>query len=381
MKDFDILDFSYMREAFVGQTRELKDCETHLDSIIEHYKQTPSINLNKHESTFYIEEYLREKFGFKKIIIYWSNGAYGDTSTVVGYNFIKSIVSSNDDYQLEDNKGYYDRKHEMKVIININKSIIDRYTNITGAHILALILMEIGHNFNTSSYNILKGICAIFSQSSSLILTELMTSNTLKGFTNTINQLLSKLLDHIPPLKFLFRKLSYLTRAIKDITGSIYHSSGAVFLASIFGLILVDPIKLFERAFGRMSYAESAKFVATYGYGKELSEMIAMEETRGYTGKKDIMKRNLLTRIVYDLSLGFIILNQNICSGSLSHNTLTIKQIEKLKGDLDKGDFRPELKEILESEISELENYFDNYNKQSDQDKLMFSKLINEMLS
>lgn len=145
-----------VEESYFGKSRTLVACEGVIKSIIKELKipnndklpqrvvDTPK--LNKSDLNKKLQDLLQKQFGFGEMYVHWDGSDVPNA-----YSFTKGIIKliGTDMPKLpvkQADGGYYDEGHSYLCTVNVYAGLID--AGLSAEEILAVMLHEIGHNFD-----------------------------------------------------------------------------------------------------------------------------------------------------------------------------------------------------------------------------------------
>ena len=146
-------------EAFFGK-KPIAKIQGAMDIVYDKIYKNADIDLRNDPAAKELQKAVCEVFGFKSCSIYWSNKPYNTTAlTAPRVKFLHAPFITYDHGQ--NSSGFYDDKHELKVFIDIDQNLITQ-GHMTSEELVAVILHEIGHNFDYSLWGIADEWCRIF---------------------------------------------------------------------------------------------------------------------------------------------------------------------------------------------------------------------------
>lgn len=152
-------------EAYFGKTKTLLEAERTLGQIMNKLKVSKlekvptritetALKINQSKENKKLCELFQKEFGFKEMVIHWDGRPTVNGYTSGSGGLIK--YTSNDLPKLPLSQGegkYYDGSHQYLCCINLYAGLIDE--GLTPGEMMAVILHEIGHNFQcTPLHNI-----------------------------------------------------------------------------------------------------------------------------------------------------------------------------------------------------------------------------------
>jgi hypothetical protein len=270
------------QEAYYGKTKILLEAEKCLNQIVLKVTRDPSTIVDKTPENIRLQALLKKQFGFKEVNILWNNtpGFMPNACTLIG---VESLALGNFSYQIDNKNGYYDSKHINYCVVQISSSMIT-YSGVTGSELLAIILHEIGHNFDASIYNILKYVfflikpvevqsvdeetglavktkvpASIYTVISKLV----ANSEVFKRFNVGVQRFYDFVLEKLPSLNnFLAILNDYISNAGKILS----RIAGVYNILSIPQIILMAPISHIGYMAERKTEIFADSFATVYGY-------------------------------------------------------------------------------------------------------------------
>ena len=150
----DIDDFDLVLEAFYGKDKRFIECEAAIASIRNVSRSSKyNIPINKYTENKKLESLLCDIFGFKRVLIHWDVSKMMTKSnfTLPTAHIIRGIQAATGFLSFSNKP--YDEKHSMTCVMDISQALFEFMTD---AEILAVIIHEIGHNFEVNPYAIIQ---------------------------------------------------------------------------------------------------------------------------------------------------------------------------------------------------------------------------------
>lgn len=349
-----------MQEAYYGKLPEFNEMEKLFDSIIVRVKkEKEKSNPNKYPEMKKISKLFCKIFGFKKAIIHWEPFNEENAYTI-SLNTFLIFANKNKEMIKKKKNGFYDTSHS--IVLTVYLSVGDILSaNLTSREMIAVVLHEIGHNFDLSGYHLI-------SYYLNCITSLGLYAKAAKKYKNIdqINKTKEKYYNdkELENSKYYnnTKKRKEVNEKIKEYIGNALKSSAKLSLLTELTRIISLPVMLLLTPFSQVSLLADKKgelfadsFAVAYGYGTEL--MTALEKFSDY--KKYYNPKSKIQKTLYDLSL---YQNESYiaafdCHGS--NQERCYEALKKLKNDLKTGDFSPELKEELENEIKRIQEQLD----------------------
>lgn len=332
-------------------------------------KANPNIKLNNDKLNTKLQDAVQKVFGFKKVKIFWANnpsigmGPYTITSSVILHSGSGALAYGS------NSTGFYDENAELDLYVNMDNQLFVA-CDLTPKEATAILLHEIGHNFDYSAYNIINSWSVVIQIISTLARGGNIASNKLRlqqllvqtlgveygkniiGAAMNIPEYISNL---IPPVGVVirgFRKISFnITKFINNLFSPIS------ILITIPVAAIMTPLMWLGNFFTRKKEVFADSFAASYGYASELATALdKLDKT--LTGANNYQEGTFMAALA-DLTL----VNRDIiCLAQGGHTTTQrrlIKMIDKLEKDIASGKYDPSLKKELQRQ---LENSKETYN-------------------
>lgn len=400
-----------LKEAFVGKTHELLLAEQYIAQLREkymvknngYYELAKSLgNINMDPLLRKIEECLEKEFGFTNVYIVVSlSVAEAQCITFpVHYNVAKYKEIS-EAFKNKNTGIKFDPKDDLAFIACITSSLLF-FPALSHAEILAVLLHEIGHNFEAPlldntfipscfkvygdvfirnimvSENMVDAITGlavtmIFGLSSNFM-AEVSKKNTNKGVHYVIDGL-------VLAKDLLFNVLGKLSTGVVDFIWRDIIGLNPVFLKSwsltrainltiqrLCILFKKEPLKLTYILSDKISEKTADRFAAYYGYGTELSTaLMKLTDTRGsmyskYMGGIDLQSAAREIPILGHY-IGFCNFLTTEVFGIMTDPHPTSMERGKdmlmtLKKDLKRSDISPKMRKQLSAEVAKMETTY-----------------------
>ena len=397
-----------LKEAFVGKTHELLLAEQYIAQLREkymvkdngYYELAKSLgNINMDPLLRKIEECLEKEFGFTNVYIMVSLTV--DEAQCITFPVHYNVAKYKEISEAFKNKNTgikFDPKDDLAVIVCITSSMLF-FPAFSHAEVLAVLLHEIGHNFEAPlldntfipscfkvygdvfirnimvSENMVDAITGlavtmIFGLSSNYM-AEVSKKNTNKGIHYVIDGIfLAK--------DLIFNVLGKLSTGVVDFIWRDIIGLNPVFLKSwsltrainltiqrLCKLFKKEPLKLTYILSDKISEKTADRFAAYYGYGTELSTaLMKLTDTNGskyskYMGGIDLQSAAREIPILGHY-IGFCNFLTTEIFGIMSDPHPTSMERGKdmlmtLKKDLKRSDISPKMRKQLSAEVAKME--------------------------
>lgn len=395
-----------INEAYFGRKPVAKMQEA-LSDVCAAVREDPYVVLNGSNVARKLEKTICETFGFNSCSIYWSNRP-GELFPLASgaCTFVQSIG-----FKFDDNKayaesrfkdGYYDHNHELDVIIVINQIyIVDG--GLTDEEVMAVLLHEIGHNFDHTMWKIFGEWLRLAKRIRSIVKLVMMgfyndaintalgtALGTLLGSTKIgreiavyIMNIDNVIMDVIPPLGYIARKIGRpitpiikLFQNFKRISDDIrWYTSSASNLAIDLAFVPIEYISSTPTRKGEQ-YAD--RFAATYGYAKE--QMSGLDKLQKYTIVQDGPFHNTILAPFYDLMLMRYDMLAAAYGDHGSNQQRAIWMMKKLDDDMKESGLTPAQKKIILKERDRLAEFYDDYVNEDVEVRNVFTQTFRKMM-
>ena len=394
-------NYIYTNEAYFGKIPKLLSIEKKIGNLRKKYKNTPE-NINSSKELIDISNDFADLFGFKEFYLSVKmegvmNAATYPIDLCIGSgNPAKWVKVSKDGFRYSKEAGYVS-------VIYVNKGLIFD-SDITDGEIVAIILHEIGHNFQSSLNGIVRGFSYV-NQVINVILLPIiilqsipsgqfqtpymMFKSTRKLFVDTINSLKK---NH-PEMVKAYNACSNLINTMLGLIGVSLDSYAIVTMmlnpiAAIQSVVSTLIRKIANPTFaseisniiiGVKKESLSDNFVSTYGYGAELSSGLRKmkDKDMGYIDRTIFRNMGFIGQY-----MDLLLLPQKVLLGMLDpHPTTEFRindQIKYLERELQKEKLPPSIKKEIKSQISEIKKQIDLYTD-SKQKGFFFTNKVAQM--
>ena len=370
-----------VKEAYFGKSSTLEQAENIIGEIMRVIRLNPSGDYTNHPLNKKLEMLFEKQFGVKNMYIIWDRTPISKPSE---FSLCSSDILFNSHYiiQKDNRNGFYDKNHVHVAYIRLSVNLITSI-NFTPEEIMALMLHNLGTNFDGSIYSrfkILLGyVNAVFGALYSLMvgtmlgdammavkpiiaeIISIMMISTNPGhkLLAKLNQLLEKLIDKVPVLKkisLVFGKIENVLYKIGEIGLDVYK----IFRIPFF--IISAPISQLFSLFGRKELEFADSFAASYGYGAAMASVINKAEASNWIKDMEAFptESNGFYKMTTDIALFMReVINITLKGGSSGSRIVKIKEdlVYNIKG----GDYPKELKKDILKSIDDIESVYRNY--------------------
>lgn len=337
-----------VKEAYYGKSAHLIKAEKCLEKICAKINGVGSehglVRMNIHESSDNreLEECFEKQFGFKKMNLFWTNGSAPNAYTVAGLMFEDSI---SEEGQEERGEKYYDKNHTYTCNVVVVMNIV-RKLQLNARETLALILHEIGHNFdNIWATKILRLLGTVFTLGLNQVVGYIM-----KHVSIPLDQWIQ---DNVP----LISKITKIGQDLAYHLTPVQADPTVLKNTSVIGIVMA-----FLGSEGEY-YADS--FAAKYGYGVEISNCMSKFDQPTKVG-------GLVRSSLYSIPVLRTLVN--LCEGPafiaqwlLDPYPFDENRISAIRKELEKDMADPkvpkEMKSQIRIQIAEIDKIYDSVNR------------------
>ena len=142
---------NYVQEAYYGKLPEFDELESLFDSVIKKANKEGlnRCNPNKYPEQKKICKIFSKLFGFKETLFYWEP-FYAANAYTYSLNVFMVYTDKKKLIQKRQDKGFYDSSHSIILSVYITTGLLHK--NMSARELIAVILHEIGHNFDYLQY-------------------------------------------------------------------------------------------------------------------------------------------------------------------------------------------------------------------------------------
>lgn len=355
-----------VQEVYYGKPKEFEYIEHELAKIIKMVDDIfdgESIDINNTQELKNIENAFTKYFKLKECnISFYSTGLGGGPNAYTLPTSFSCFKKDPNNKKLADPSKLY-------INVNVDISLIHSL-QLTPEELMAIILHEMGHGFDASIFMLLSRISIVTyhnTRTNELVGGRIDILNTLTSVISgtypmqklsmMMNKSFSSMLSSVPGLQTIWNKVNHSVFTILHFMNIIMTPFSKMTSAGLILARWINPGNLL--GYGSEKFADS--FASSYGYGPDAASAFAKMEKGDvnaiYSATKKIPVLNIGVDALktYCGILGFI-------SSADPHptNATRIKsQINKLKRDLKDPNLKPEIRKMIEDDISDIEEVID----------------------
>ena len=356
-----------MNEAYFGKNPTILKIEHAISELRKLWDDTPNTTNRLFQSSKELknlENVVRKTFGFKDVYINIDRD--GVTYNAMTYS-VAHIVRSSSYYNIsiDNDKGIYDNSHKNILVLSIHHALISDKT-FTDAEITAIILHEIGHNFDRSFYNVFNAFFAAFvsilyknpKPVVNVTISEVMSQPAIKKTIGDFSNALSNFVDKHQLVKIVSDIVNRVISMIKiPINLAKNIKNGTYNFIQLPYLLIQAPINFGMNLKSMKSEEFADSIAAAYGYGVDL--ITGLEKMKLANSKTYIPNNNRIIRFLYGLLSLQVNLIELLVGTHPDTNERCRHVIIKLKKDLENSDYPISMKEALRKDIIEMEKLYD----------------------
>ena len=372
-----------LNEVYIGKTKDLLAAEQQLDVFRNKYMNKYVLNtrVNSDPDLLKFDRMMEKIFGFGCFTLHIHNQAVCNAFTIPidykidGNNLYNGIIA--------DNRGFkFKPEYDYSCIVGIYSGAIFN-PGFTTSEIMALILHEIGHNFNSALHNSNAVLTTLFI--SLVVIIEIIMKNKKQvmsmSFGNIYRRYVYKMgrsmreKNALPVVAYdLFVQMiniilqckNVISDAIKILTMGAFTLLFCILIGGCTFLSLLNPYTTIIKAVDFKSKYRNEEtadnFATIYGYGPELSTALSKTNTKESTNPSILMsefnKIPIISTIMHLIETpGYILL---LLIDEHPNNVSRVKdQINLLKRELDKEDIDPKMAKYIKSDLKLCEEALD----------------------
>ena len=363
-------------EAFFGR-EPVYTIQRAMDRLYQYYMANnyPQLNYTKYSKD--LEDAIQKVFGFGKVDIVWTQVDKRVGAGPCTIPNIKLFHLKNASFRKpkKTQNGFYDTTHELHAVIILTATLFD-VGGVTPEEMTALLLHELGHNFDYTPYAIIDELYGLVDtlifdvvpiiekskydlhKKGELIGTVigmiLGTAFKEKGtgiFLRALGAKADMITDLIPSMRPFVIQMSGLLGMVKKAINVV--KTPIIFITKIPNDLMFYPTRYVSNTFSRKTEQYADSFAAAYGYGNELIN--GLEKMTTYNQNIEEKMYNLpVLQIFEDL----YIFKQEILSVAYgehtSHQQRLIKIRAKLEQDLNDKTIPSKLKVQIKKDLDRI---------------------------
>ena len=389
MDDIKTLPDEYVKEYYQGKNSILLECEKILGSLIKDMKANPLKDYTNDPRSLKLCDLIKKQFKFGEVYLIW-NRSSGMKPTICTAMSVSVLFRNKGDIKKSFSKtgGYIDN-HENICVINASSTVVNQI-ELSAEEYMAILLHEIGHNFDYTMYfklNLIQKIAmmAVKNLIKKIQVVDIDTGDvTIKNGFNPdgIIPTITSIIPNTKPGKRLFAcshmlveqildKLPFLKNIadrLRKIGDALYKGIEIIFapltMLAVPVEVLLSPFYHLKSFTERKTEQFADSFATLYGYGVPLHTSLSKLETINLLkfGEEELHSMTGISKIITDLAAANRYLTGAFLDGT--HGTVDVRlrsNIISLKNSLKAESYPPKLKKEIENEIKELESLYNAY--------------------
>lgn len=373
LEDVDLFD-----EAYYGKIPDFVVLEKLFEKIDGKVKAEGAnkANPNKYPEMRQVEDIFCKVFGFKRASIYWEPFIAPNAYTYSMNTLL--VFSGKKKYIEKTGTGFYDNSKSTTLAVFTSMGLYE--LGLTPREMIAVILHEIGHNFDFSFYQRIEVFIDSF-------FTLGIYAFELNKYKEKVDEMRDNAIDEISgeddAIYHNQKRRDRMKKEYEKMMGEAHRMATFLNGLKIPFNAVGDLLRMIVSPFAHIGMIGSKKgelfadsFAAAYGYGPDLiSGLNKLDNVRDryYINKTPVGRFiNDLTNLHWEIYSSF-----SDCHGTNQERCQEC--IEKLKWDLKHNDFPPELKQDIINQINDLTAKYKAYTKWEPKDRYKISKVARKI--
>lgn len=389
--DYNIKESTYdiITEAYKGKTPNLLKAEDALSKLIDSMKNDSLKDYTNSPDNKSLENALCNQFGFKSVNISWKRFPSAMSNVYTMFNV--NVLFGNSPGFVDSKTGYYDKNHKHVLYIVADSNAV-KNLGWSAQEYLAVLLHEIGHNFDSSPYMLIHLSMLTISQLTSIMLDIIENKNvpvtllpTIKQIASTTNSgrtIISSITAFIEKIKDQFPVLKKFMNGVKIIGSTLSRwaekgISPLLILSTVPAYVLFSPLLQLSSAFMRKNEQHADSFAVYYGYGDSLASALSRLETMNLNVDK---VHSPINKVLTDLALANRTIINGLCGIHGSQDTRIMDTILLIENEIKRGDYPPEVVAELKDQLENTKLTYSIFMK-GGENKFVVTAFVRETLA
>lgn len=373
----------FLDEAYFGGDAVIK-IERAMVKIHQKVSENPRVAIYKDASNAELEAAVKEVFGFKSVNVYWGNEPGMQMigpHTRPGCIFFRSKEFVNSFGGAKN--GFYDKKHELKVYIQMYQNLITD-AKLTPRELTAILLHEIGHNFDATPITIIDAWYRLITVCTSGNITAILQyagSSAIQEYGRevvmAITNLNTYIMDTVPPIGTFLRSVGKVGFNVFKFMNAILNPVLAPVIIPAY--LLFMPFYWISNFVGRKKEIYADTFAAAYGYAAE--QATALDKLNYYILSPVEPGKGGVLNFFYD----YAIFQQEFVSmcmgGHRSNQQRMITMMDAMEKDMNNPSVPAELKRELKTKLEEARKTYNSMMGMNENDRKTFTTMFRKMVN
>lgn len=369
-----------INETYYGK-KPIKEIEEIMCRIEKKIRLNERVIIHNEPENKQLVDAVIKTFGFDHVQIYWSRDPGVTPFTVP----TKRVMTKNNRSMAYGSftKRVYDADHTMSVFVEMSNMLVTE-CHMTGPEMTAVLLHELGHNFDFTPYALIWEWTSIFIIILDFIVTYGLTMlyvSSAAGIVSTVVdtrqlQIILTNLDEtiataIPPLNALIYNIRAGTEIVRKAIELIFAPIGLAL--SVPRFILFTPIRYSFNFFLRKSETYADSMAALYGYGPEQASALD-KLTAGMTTYTNAPSG--MFKIFNNMMLAYQEIGMLTLGGHGSNQQRARRMLDALRREAMSSDLDPVNKKNVMAEVARMEEAYEKITRLDDDENRMLTRLV-----
>lgn len=367
-------------EAYFGQLPEFAEMDKQFESLIKRARKegVTKCNPNKYKENETIQKLFEKVFGFKNVYIYWVPTNDIEGCTVVP-NLLLLFGESKEYIEMRPGRGFYDSSNSTICFVELSTGLLKESFELTAREFVAVILHEIGHNFDYSNFHIIDYFmycCETLGAVKSYVKYNMSIQDRNREIMNEYEDTRDASEEIYNNQK---KRDEYAKKFEDDIEKAANRENGELAKKVLVKQLkkslafLIKPLLHLINMGAHKGEQFADSFPTAYGYGLELGTSLEKMDRNYLPNRKNPTKSNIIMDDLYQLKSEQLQIAIGECHGTDQERIKMV--IKKLKRDLRRKDYPDGMKKEVEKEIAKVERFYNTVVHAQPDDKLRLTKM------
>lgn len=382
-----------LEESYQGKTATLKKAEKCCDAITRKIRTMSmdtmmSVDINDMKEVRELASLLKKEFGFNSCELTFNNAPIPNAFTIPARG-IFTVAGGMPCFPVQNNGKYYDSKHGYTAYVFVYEGLV-KSLDLSGGELLAIILHEIGHNFETTFFAQIWKIAMGVMSACVVGLPFAMSQDIIAILAASIEKVKTDLLQkQFPSLNYVINIAHTVGMNINSVLSMIPLLPASSILMNIAKNIYQNP---FDTIYHGMLSGTSGEifadsFAATYGYGPEMAS--ASAKMTNITSDSDAaakaISRTPVLGLIKDFNTMLAFALIRLVDPHPDDQVRILNNVKKLEKDLNDPSIPSKLKKDIKRDLEEVKKVYsktlevENYEERNQYATFAF-RVINDKL-